>query len=348
MTRISETQKVVFDNYLKTDYDSPKGLSDDLIFDFDAGSNSDFVELNSDENSNPPKKKKLPDEITVQKNDTIESLAAYLGITPKEFKKTYGVTKISKGQKLTKKSTTSSTSTTTKKALPNEITVQKDDTIESLSKYLGITQEEFKKVYGVKSISKGQILTKKTNNSAGSNTSATSNNVNNKPTKKNMEGFLYALRCRESTNNYKTVSGSGYLGAYQFGERALADLGIYKESDEEGYKKNDWVGIVKKNDYGVTSISGFLSSEKQQDDAMKGLIRKNWGYIKSYKLKKHIGKTYAGVKMTVSGMIAGAHLVGIGGLKTFLDSGGTEIPKDGNGTPITDYIRDYGGYDLGL
>ena len=88
--------------------------------------------------------------------------------------------------------------------------------------------------------------------------------------------------------------------------------------------------------------------KKQQDDVMKALIDKNWGYIKTLKLQKHIGKTYAGVKISVSGMIAGAHLVGIGGLKEFLNSKGAKIPKDGNDIPITDYIRAYSDYDLGL
>lgn len=308
-------------------------------------------QLKTVKTENSEKQKKLPKEITVQKDDTIESLAGYLGITAAEFKKAYGVEKITKGQLLTlkeqkdsKTSKAADTSTKTKQKLPAEITVQKDDTIKSLATYLGITVEEFKAAYGVEKITKGQLLTLKEQKTSNSSTTSAAADT---PAKKDIDGFLYALRVTESTDNYSAKNGSGYIGAYQFGESALADLGIYKEKNKD-YDTNDWVGIVKKNDFGITSISGFLSSKKQQDAVMKAMIDQNWTYIKNLKLEKYVGKTYAGVKITVSGMIAGAHLVGIGGLKIFLESKGNTVPKDGNGVPITDYIRDFSGYDLGL
>ncbi len=38
--------------------------------------------------------------------------------------------------------------------------------------------------------------------------------------------FLAALRMRESSGDYAAVNTLGYLGAYQFGEAALVDLGF--------------------------------------------------------------------------------------------------------------------------
>ena len=43
-------------------------------------------------------------------------------------------------------------------------------------------------------------------------------------------------------------------------------------------------------------------------------------------------------------MLTGAHLLGIGGLKDYLESGGTDIGTDGNGTRITEYIELFADY----
>jgi hypothetical protein len=45
-------------------------------------------------------------------------------------------------------------------------------------------------------------------------------------------------------------------------------------------------------------------------------------------------------------MLGGAHLVGPRGLKDFLTSGGKIVPRDGNGTPVTEYIQLFASYGV--
>ena len=53
------------------------------------------------------------------------------------------------------------------------------------------------------------------------------------------------------------------------------------------------------------------------------------------------GKEINGIQLTRSGMLAAAHLVGPGGLKKYLRSGGKNIPKDGNNTSIETYLKKF-------
>jgi hypothetical protein len=62
--------------------------------------------------------------------------------------------------------------------------------------------------------------------------------------------------------------------------------------------------------------------------------------------KKHadaLGKTINGIEITLSGLVAGAHLKGLGGVKQFLQGKDNE---DALGTKISEYIKKFGGYDL--
>ena len=56
--------------------------------------------------------------------------------------------------------------------------------------------------------------------------------------------FFAALRQRESSNDYTAVNSVGFIGAYQFGEAALFDLG-YVRRDKNFYDNNysgGWTG----------------------------------------------------------------------------------------------------------
>jgi hypothetical protein len=88
--------------------------------------------------------------------------------------------------------------------------------------------------------------------------------------------------------------------------------------------------------------------EDKQDMAMKQLLKNNLGYLGKYADKKGgwIGKTKNGIKITLSGLLAGAHLLGPSNVKDFLDKG--EVAEDANGTPITEYIEKFGGYAINL
>ena len=72
----------------------------------------------------------------------------------------------------------------------------------------------------------------------------------------------------------------------------------------------------------------------------------HWPDLKKYvqeNFKDSIGTTIQGIEVTESGMIAVAHLGGKHGLQHFLESGGTDNPKDDEGTFLTDYLKTHAG-----
>jgi Ca2+-binding RTX toxin-like protein len=71
-------------------------------------------------------------------------------------------------------------------------------------------------------------------------------------------------------------------------------------------------------------------------------MKLQWQYVKS--AWAYEGQVLDGVKLTVSGMLAGAHLVGAGNLNKYLLSGGVNAPADGNGVGVKSYITQFAGY----
>jgi hypothetical protein len=155
------------------------------------------------------------------------------------------------------------------------------------------------------------------------------------------EEFLKAIAVRESGGKYDAVNKAGYLGAYQMGEPALIEAGYYKR---DGTSANDWKGEWTGKD-NIKSKEDFLKSNDAQDAAIKELMKAQWKYITAYKLDNFIGQTVGDVKISASGLLAGAHLVGVGALKLFFDSKGATVPKDGNSVPVTNYIKEFDGYE---
>ncbi|RUM61237.1 MAG: hypothetical protein DSY66_02675 [Persephonella sp.] len=155
--------------------------------------------------------------------------------------------------------------------------------------------------------------------------------------------FLRALGYRESGGRYNIENSYGYLGKYQMGEMALIDAGYYKGDSTP--RKNDWIGEWTGKD-GVWSKEDFLNNPQAQENAIREFHRKIWKYIKALDLDRYVGKTIAGIYITESGLVGGAHLVGVRSLAKFLKSNGSEIPRDGFGTPITEYISKFNGYDI--
>jgi hypothetical protein len=155
---------------------------------------------------------------------------------------------------------------------------------------------------------------------------------------KGFDQFALAMREQESGNNYSVVNKAGYMGAYQFGKERLYDLGY----SLDGYAP---AGAEQKT---VLPKKIFLRDHFLQDKLFL-LHCKKW---KAYCLKHFsdfIGSTIEGVNITLSGMVAGVHLLGPGnaehpGLSQFLNSG--IVGKDGNGTQITYYISKFSDYDL--
>ncbi|MBP9792445.1 MAG: peptidoglycan-binding protein LysM [Flavobacterium sp.] len=138
-------------------------------------------------------------------------------------------------------------------------------------------------------------------------------------TGKTFVGFQQNLAARESHCKYNKVNTLGYLGKYQFGSETLESLGI---NDEEK----------------------FLRSRKLQEKAfLANLSRNKWELRKE--IAKYDGKTIKGIEITESGILAAAHLGGAGSVKRFLRTNGNRKFKDGYGTSITEYLREFAGYD---
>ena len=125
----------------------------------------------------------------------------------------------------------------------------------------------------------------------------------------------------ESANNHKVINQYGMMGKYQFSKNTLKGLGI-------------------------TDYDRFMRDEQLQEVAMRRNIRSNYQQLKPI-IDRFEGTTHRGVYITRSGILAGAHLVGVGGVKTFFyPSRFHHITEDANGVNITDYLTKFGGYDI--
>jgi hypothetical protein len=157
---------------------------------------------------------------------------------------------------------------------------------------------------------------------------------------------LTALGQYESGNNYSFVSSLGYLGRFQFAEEALTDVGFYTP-DGSG-NMNDFVGSFTPwaaATYGVTDKYSFLQSPAAQDDAVQKWFAKIISDVKMLGLEKYLGQTVGGIQITTSGLIAGTHLVGVWNLRSFLESNGANVPQDGYGTTVANYVGRFADYD---
>jgi hypothetical protein len=148
--------------------------------------------------------------------------------------------------------------------------------------------------------------------------------------------FAKAIRERESSNRYDIENKFGYLGAYQFGKARLLDLGISidgygKDTHPERYKKAMKVSKEK-----------FLNTPHMQDGAFFRHCQ-NLKRIILMRYRHLIGKEVRGIKLTLSGMIAGIHLVGLGGFLKWVS--GKDV-KDGFGTKLEEYLTKFGDYAI--
>ena len=140
------------------------------------------------------------------------------------------------------------------------------------------------------------------------------------PIIKSHSKFLHDLGFRESSNNYKIVNQYGYLGKYQFGRKTLNSIGMENISNRK-----------------------FLSSPELQEEAMQRLMISNYKSLRRY-INKYEGKIVHGILITKSGILAAAHLGGAGNVRKWFRRG--EVFKDANGTKITSYMKQFGGYKL--
>lgn len=138
---------------------------------------------------------------------------------------------------------------------------------------------------------------------------------------KTLKKFLERLGEIESRNDYKSRrAGSQYLGRWQMGDQARRIIG-----------------------FGNISYDKFLNTPEIQDAAVVLLLKYNYSYMKTH-LKKYNNRIIRGYHLTTSGLLAMAHNVGADAVIGFLNSGCSNVPRDGNGP--SDRFLILGNYDL--
>ena len=156
--------------------------------------------------------------------------------------------------------------------------------------------------------------------------------------------------------SYRSMNTLGFVG-YQFGEALLIDLGYYDDDVfyGNGAASNTWDGTwTGKN--GVTSLEDFMTKEAQEV-----AIREAFGFNlkiiqeglanQGKSLADYIGTTRSYVEggqnvevpLTLTGIMAAAHLRGAWGTLNLLLSG--SVSTDEFGTSILRYVKQFGGYD---
>lgn len=137
---------------------------------------------------------------------------------------------------------------------------------------------------------------------------------------KNFVGFKEALAFKESQGKYRVINTLGYLGKYQFGSTTLERFNIY-------------------------NTTRFLHDPELQEQVFIAYCRVN-KWILRKDIKRSVGKTINGVKITESGILAAAHLSGAGNVKKYLRSNGQRNYSDAYGSSIKSYMETFAGYDV--
>lgn len=169
----------------------------------------------------------------------------------------------------------------------------------------------------------------------------------------NLEDLLLALGRRETGQEnppYNIENQLGFIGKYQFGEALLIDLGYYRANFYygNGASRNEWQGTwTGKN--GVNSKQDFLNNQNNvQETAIREAFELNLNRINSQleqnglSLRQYIGQQRGGVVITISGILAAAHLRGEGGVIQLLRY--NQVSQDENGTSILTYLREFAGF----
>ena len=138
--------------------------------------------------------------------------------------------------------------------------------------------------------------------------------------KRGFIAFKEAVAFKESQGKYATVNTLGYLGKYQFGSSTLQRFNIYNTQE-------------------------FLKNPILQEKAFVALCKVN-KWILRKDIKRSIGKTINGIKITASGILAAAHLSGAGNVKKFLRSNGSQRFFDAYGTSIQSYLKKFSDYNV--
>lgn len=134
-------------------------------------------------------------------------------------------------------------------------------------------------------------------------------------------------------NDSQGAGGKGHFGRVQFGRARFAEAQA--------------AGAVPPG----MSIEQFGQDTPEGRAAQKAAEEWHFGDIQNQisqrGLEKYIGQTIGGVEITRDGIVAMAHLGGMGGAAQYLQSGGQYNPADDNGTSLSDYARTHAGNTSG-
>src|ERR1017187_9394580 len=126
--------------------------------------------------------------------------------------------------------------------------------------------------------------------------------------------FINAIGKYESHGNPQVVSSTGFLGKYQFSPRTLRLVAPEVNRDS------------------------FLVNEATQDSVMISYMKQNSNLLRDV-IAHFRNKWVNGVFITESGVLAGAHLVGTGGVKSFFYPTKYSYPtQDANGASVAMYM----------
>ena len=145
--------------------------------------------------------------------------------------------------------------------------------------------------------------------------------------KKSESEFYNKLGFLESTNNYRAKNRFGFIGKYQFSQGTLRYIGIDVTEDE--YLSNP--------DLQEYSVRVYISHHKK---ILSSLIKKHNNTFVMFNCDIYNEK----ILITESGILAAAHLAGAGNVRKFFEK--NIIFKDGNGVPITKYLKEFSKYHI--
>lgn len=132
-------------------------------------------------------------------------------------------------------------------------------------------------------------------------------------------GFKEAVGFKESQGRYSVVNTFGYMGKYQFGRGTLKLIGVY-------------------------NTHTFMNDPNIQEKAFEANLSRN-KWVLRRDIKRFVGRTIGGVRVTESGILAAAHLGGPGNVKKFLRSYGENVFSDAYGSTVRYYMKKFAGFD---
>ena len=150
------------------------------------------------------------------------------------------------------------------------------------------------------------------------------------------EEFIQALAHQESSGRLNVINHIGAMGLWQFNYSTLKDLGM---------------GHITTSKF---RLNPSVFDESIQRNALSLKIRKDIYLLKTQwwrksnsvdYISKYVGKEIDGVKITLAGILAAAHLGGSGGVIKFFDSKGSYNPSDLYNTSIKNYLVKFSKYD---